>query len=621
MTSQEIRRKYIEFFVKKGHAEIPSASLVPENDASTLFVSAGMQPVAPFLLGEKHPSGDKIVNSQKCIRTGDIDEVGDKIHHTFFEMLGHWSLGAYFKKEAIEMSWEFLTQELGLKPERLAFSVFEGDENFPRDEESADAWKSAGVSEGRVAYLPKKENWWEPDGSGGPCGPDTEMFYWADDATPAPDRFEVEDERWVEIGNDVLMQYTKQGENKYIPAEQKNIDNGTGLERLTALMNRLDDNYLTDLFKPIIEKIEELSNKKYGEDKEQTKSMRIIADHLRAATFIMADDSKIAPSNVDKGYVVRKLIRRAIRHGRMLGIKDNFTHKIGEVVINLMKDIYSELEKNKEFVLNNLQAEEEKFTKTLQQGLKEFNKLKKITGKDAFNLFQTYGFPIELTKELAKEKNLEVDEKEFELEMQKHQELSRTASAGKFKGGLANQSEQTIKYHTAAHLMLAALRKVLGDHVEQKGSNINEERLRFDFSHSQKMTDEQKAEVEKLVNEWIEQDLEVSCEEMSLKEAKQKNAMGVFEDKYGDKVHPVKSATESRSAKQFNRVKIYSVGDISCEICGGPHVQKTGVLGSPCEMQSNFSNGKIISQGKFKIKKEESSSAGVRRIKAVLVDN
>jgi alanyl-tRNA synthetase len=586
MTSQEIRRKYIDFYIKKGHIEIPSASLVPENDASTLFVSAGMQPVAPFLLGEKHPSGDKLVNSQKCIRTGDIDEVGDKTHHTFFEMLGHWSLGAYFKKEAIEMSWEFLTQELGLKPERLAFSVFEGDENSPRDEEAAETWKSVGVSEDRIAYLSKKENWWEPDGNSGPCGPDTEMFYWADDSTPTPDKFDVEDNRWVEIGNDVLMQYTKQGENKYVPAEQKNIDNGTGFERLVAVMNGFDDNYLTDLFKSIIEKIEELSGKKYGEDKEQTKSMRIIADHLRAAAFIMADEAKIAPSNVDKGYVVRKLIRRAIRHGRMLGIQDNFTHKIGEVVINLMKDVYSELDKNKEFVLNNLQAEEEKFTKTLQQGLKEFEKLvgknETISGKDVFNLFQTYGFPIELTKELAKEKSLEIDEKGFELETQKHQELSRTASAGKFKGGLANQSEQTIKYHTAAHLMLAALRKVLGDHVEQKGSNINEERLRFDFSHPEKMTDEQKVEVEKLVNEWIQQDVDVVCEEMSLEEAKQKNAMGVFEDKYGDKV------------------KIYSVGDISCEICGGPHVEKTGLL------------------GEFKIKKEESSSAGVRRIKAIL---
>ncbi|MFH1610351.1 MAG: alanine--tRNA ligase [Patescibacteria group bacterium] len=589
MTSQKIRRKYIEFFVKKGHIEIPSASLVPENDASTLFVSAGMQPIVPFLMGEKHPGGDKLVNSQKCIRTGDIDEVGDKTHHTFFEMLGHWSLGAYFKKEAIEMSWEFLTEVLNLDKNKLAFSVFEGDENSPRDEEAANTWKSVGVSESRIAYLSKKENWWEPDGTSGPCGPDTEMFYWTDDSTPASDKFDVKDQKWVEIGNDVLMQYTKQGENKYIPAEQKNIDNGTGLERLTAVMNRLDDNYLTDLFEPIIKKIEELSGKKYGDNEEETKSIRIIADHLRAATFIMADNIGIVPSNVDKGYVVRKLIRRAIRHGRMLGIQDNFTHKIGEVVVNLMKDIYSELDKNKEFVISNLQAEEEKFTKTLQQGLKEFEKLvgknEQISGKDVFNLFQTYGFPIELTQELAKEKNLEVDEKEFELEMQKHQKLSRTASAGKFKGGLANQSEQTIKYHTVAHLMLVALRQVLGDHVEQKGSNINEERLRFDFSHSEKMTDEQKFEVEKLVNEWINQDLEVSCEEMSLEEAKQKNAMGVFEDKYGDKV------------------KIYSVADISCEICGGPHVKKTGVL------------------GKFKIKKEESSSAGVRRIKAVLVDN
>ncbi len=605
MTSKQLRRKYIEFFKRKGHVEIPSASLIPENDPSVLFTTAGMHPLVPFLMGEKHPAGRRLVNSQKCVRTDDIDEVGDKCHHTFFEMLGHWSLGdpaspdgvgqdGYFKKEAIEMSYEFLTQELGLDPNRLAFSVFKGDEDAPRDEEAASVWKSLGVPESRIAYLDKKENWWEPAGESGPCGPDTEMFYWADNQSPAPEKFDPKDERWVEIGNDVLMQYEKAGQGKYRPAKQKNIDNGTGLERLLSVMNNLDDDYQTDLFLPIINKIEELSSKKYDASKgaENVRSMRIIADHLRAATFIMGDDLGIAPSNVDQGYVVRKLIRRAVRHGRMIGIQENFTHKIGEVVINLMKDVYPELERNKKFVLDNLQMEEEKFTRTLQQGLRRFGKVikkysnKVIKGEDAFNLFQTYGFPLELTKELAKEKGLEVDEKGFEQEFKKHQELSRTAAAGRFKGGLAGQSKQVIKYHTATHLLLAALRKVLGDHVSQKGSNITEERLRFDFSHPEKLTEEQKQEVEKLVNEWIEKDLPVSWQEMPLNEAKDLGATGVFENKYGDKV------------------KVYTIGSgdyvVSREICGGPHVDRTGVLGN------------------FKIKKEESSSAGVRRIKAVL---
>jgi len=605
MTSKQLRRKYIEFFKRKGHVEIPSASLIPENDPSVLFTTAGMHPLVPFLMGEKHPAGRRLVNSQKCVRTDDIDEVGDKCHHTFFEMLGQWSLGdpaspdgvgqdGYFKKEAIEMSYEFLTQELGLDPNRLAFSVFKGDEDAPRDEEAASVWKSLGVPESRIAYLDKKENWWEPAGESGPCGPDTEMFYWADNQSPAPEKFDPKDERWVEIGNDVLMQYEKAGQGKYRPAKQKNIDNGTGLERLLSVMNNLDDDYQTDLFLPIINKIEELSSKKYDASKgaENVRSMRIIADHLRAATFIMGDDLGIAPSNVDQGYVVRKLIRRAVRHGRMIGIQENFTHKIGEVVINLMKDVYPELERNKKFVLDNLQMEEEKFTRTLQQGLRRFGKVikkysnKVIKGEDAFNLFQTYGFPLELTKELAKEKGLEVDEKGFEQEFKKHQELSRTAAAGRFKGGLAGQSKQVIKYHTATHLLLAALRKVLGDHVSQKGSNITEERLRFDFSHPEKLTEEQKQEVEKLVNEWIEKDLPVSWQEMPLNEAKDLGATGVFENKYGDKV------------------KVYTIGSgdyvVSREICGGPHVDRTGVLGN------------------FKIKKEESSSAGVRRIKAVL---
>ena len=632
-TSQELRKKYIEFFKAKGHAEIPSASLIPENDPSVLFTTAGMHPLVPFLLGEKHPAGNLLVNSQKCIRTGDIDEVGDKTHHTFFEMLGHWSLGDYFKSEAIEMTFEFITKELKLEKDKLAVSVFAGDENAEFDSESFDKWIELGISENRIAKLGKKDNWWETGGSSGPCGPDTEMFYWTGDEKNIPDEFNPEDKKWVEIGNDVLMQYEKKekplsrgvlaetrkpaGEDSsserfyYVPAKQKNIDNGTGLERLLAVMNGLDDNYKTDLFLPIIEKIEELSGKKYFIDELPeasspndkmsrrgrlderdgvTRSMRIIADHLRSATFIMGDEKGIAPSNVDQGYVVRKLIRRAIRHGKLIGINEIFCHKISQVVIDLMSDIYPELQNNKDFIINQITKEEEKFLQTLEQGLKEFEKMIKrnpkgskiISGVEAFNLFQTYGFPLELTQEMAREKGLDVDVDGFNHHYKKHQDLSRTASAGKFKGGLADNSEQTIKYHTTAHLLMQALRQVLGDHVEQRGSNITEERLRLDFSHSEKMTDEQKSEVEKIVNEQIQKNLPVTAEEMTLEEAKAQNAMGVFENKYG------------------NKVKVYSVGEFSKEICGGPHVSNTSELGN------------------FKIKKEQSSSGGVRRIKAIL---
>lgn len=602
MTSKDLRQKYIEFFKSHGHTEIPPASLIPENDPSVLFTTAGMSPLVPFLLGEKHPAGSKLVNSQKCIRTGDIEEVGDATHHTFFEMLGHWSLGDYFKEEAITLSWQFLTEKLKLDRNFLAFTVFVGDENASKDEAAASAWKKNGVSEKRIAYLPKKDNWWELVGSSGPCGPCTEMFYWTGDKDGVPEDFDPENKKWVEIGNDVLMQYEKMAENKYKTANQKNIDNGTGLERLLAVMNGFDDNYKTDLFWPIIQKIEELSVKKYDESLAIRCSMRIIADHLRAATFIMADSAGIVPSNTDQGYVARKLIRRAIRHAKSMGIDKNFCAEIAIVIIDNMKDIYLELETNKKFVIDNLNLEEDKFNKTLQDGLKEFAKLaekykslpagmasvqaKKISGAEAFNLFQTYGFPIELIKELSNEKYLEVDETGFKEEMQKHQDLSRTASAGKFKGGLANQSVMAIKYHTASHLLLAALRQVLGEHVFQKGSNITDERLRLDFSHFEKMTKDQIEKVTDIVNKQIKNNFTVECQEMSLEEAKETKAMGVFENKYGD------------------RVKVYTVGDkntcFSKEICGGPHVKETGELGS------------------FKIIKEEASSSGVRRIKAVL---
>jgi alanyl-tRNA synthetase len=583
MTAQELRNKYLDFFKSKSHAVIPSASLIPENDPTTLFISAGMHPLVPYLMGEPHPQGRKLVSVQKCIRTIDINEIGDAYHHTFFEMLGNWSLGDYFKKEAIALSLEFLTQHLKIPIERLAVSVFQGDENAPLDKESMDIWKSLGISEQRIVKLGEDDNWWGPAGQTGPCGPDTEMFYWNDNNQPAPQDFNPQDTRWVEIWNDVFMEYNKTGEGKFEPLKQKNVDTGMGLERTLAVLNGLDDDYQTELFINQVKKIEDLSDKRCGESDEITRVIRIIADHIKAAVFIMGDDKGITPSNLDQGYVVRRLIRRAVRYGRQLEIKDDlWTKELSKVTIEDYHEIYPELEKNKEFILNNLGEEETKFKRTLEKGEREFNKLREINGKNAFNLYQTYGFPIEMIKELAKERKMEVNEAEFKEELKKHQELSRTAAAGKFKSGLADSSEETKKLHTAAHLLLAALRKVLGGHVTQKGSNITPERLRFDFSHPEKLANEQKQEIEKLVNEAIAKDLPVKCEEMSLDEAKKQGAMGVFESKYGQ------------------RVKVYSVEGVSKEICAGPHVERTGQLGH------------------FKITKEQSSSAGVRRIKAVL---
>jgi len=586
MKAKEIREKYLNFFKSKNHAVIPSASLIPENDPTTLFISAGMHPLVPYLMGEKHPQGNRLVNVQKCIRTIDIDEVGDAYHHTFFEMLGNWSLGDYFKKEAIEWSFEFLTKELKIPLKRFAVSVFKGDNDAPLDEESINIWKSLRISEKRIAKLGKDDNWWGPAGQTGPCGPDTEMFYWIDDKTEAPEKFNSEDKRWVEIWNDVFMEYNKTKDGNYEPLKQKNVDTGMGLERTLAVLNGLDDDYQTELFINLINKIEELSGKKYGDSEEITKAMRIIADHIKAATFIMGDNKGITPSNLDQGYVVRRLIRRAIRYGRQLEIKNNLWIKeISKIVIKDYEEIYPELQKNKEFVLNNLDEEENKFKKTLEKGLKEFEK-----GTDPFVLFSTYGFPIEITQELAKEKGVKIDIDKFNEQMKKHQELSRTASAGKFKSGLADTSEETKKLHTAAHLLLASLRKVLGNHVFQKGSNITAERLRFDFSHSEKLTEEQKEEIERLVNEIIKKDLPIKCEELSLEEAKKQGAMGVFESKYGEKVKVYTINDPSSSSGQI----------FSKEICAGPHAESTGQLGH------------------FKIIKEESSSAGVRRIKAVL---
>ena len=593
MTSKELRQKYLEFFKAKGHTIIPSASLIPENDPTVLFTTAGMHPLAPYLMGEKHPGGRRLASAQKCIRTGDIDEVGDTTHHTFFEMLGNWSLGDYFKEEAIKLSWEFLTSPawLGLDKNRLAVSVFSGDQDAPFDQEAHDIWKNIiGVPEEKIARLPKKNNWWGPAGLTGPCGPDTEMFYWAGEADKIPASFNDDNPLWIEIWNDVFMQYNKTAAGTYEPLKQKNVDTGLGLERILAVINGYGDDYKTDLFKNIISRIERLSNKAYGTDQEITKAMRIIADHLKAATFIMGDDRGVAPSNLGQGYVVRRLIRRAIRYGRQLGInEESWTKEIAKIVTHDYQEVYPELRKNIDKVITQLKDEEAKFKKTLELGLKEFEKLgsgEKISGSQAFNLYQTYGFPLEMTEELAKEKKLTVDATAFAKELEKHQALSRTASAGMFKGGLADAAEATVKYHTAAHLLLAALRKVLGDHVIQKGSNITAERLRFDFAHTNKMADGEKQKAEELVNGAIKQNLPVRREELTLDQARAKGAHGIFDAKYGEKV------------------TVYTIGDetlyFSKEICGGPHVERTGIL------------------GRFKIQKEESSSAGVRRIKAIL---
>jgi len=603
MNSAELRQKYLDFFVFHNHAVISSASLIPENDPSVLFTTAGMHPLVPYLLGEKHPAGSLLVSAQKCIRTGDIDEVGDRTHHTFFEMMGNWSLGDYFKRDSINYSWEFLTDAkwLGLDKNRIAVSVFAGDGDAPFDDEAYKIWeeifKANGLPVERIAKLPKKNNWWGPAGITGPCGPDTEIFYWSGDAQQIPMSFNDDNDFWVEIWNNVFMQYNKNIDGKFEALKQKNVDTGLGLERVCAVMTGVDDNYKTDLFKNIIFKIEELSRHKYDESPEITRAMRIIADHLKAATLIIGDDHGITPSNTDQGYVVRRLIRRAIRYGKQVGImKDLWTAEIAQVVINDYKKIYSELERNQEFIIDNIKKEEEKFSRTLEKGLLEFKKLenKSITGVEAFNLYQSYGFPLEMTEELAKETGSIVDKIGFEVELKKHQDLSRTAAAGKFKGGLADAGEETTKLHTAAHLLLASLRKVLGDHVVQKGSNITPERLRLDFSHGEKMTPEQITQVENLVNSAIANNFQVVCEELSLEEAKKRGAMGVFDSKYGEKV------------------KVYTVSYIkpdgslqideafSQEICGGPHVDATGILGH------------------FKIQKEEASSSGVRRIKAVL---
>ena len=589
--SADLRAMFLKFFQDHGHAVISSASVIPENDPTVLFTTAGMHPLVPYLMGQKHPAGTRLTDVQKCVRTGDIEDVGDFSHLTFFEMLGNWSLGDYFKKEMIPWSWEFLTSEkyLGLPKDRLAFTVFAGDKDCPRDDESADLWRSCGVADDHIFYLPKENNWWGPAGVTGPCGPDTEMFIITDKEPCGPDCSPAcSCGRYLEIWNDVFMQYNKKEDGTFEPLAQKNVDTGMGLERTICVLNGKKSVYETDLFENILGKVAELSGKTYGEDEATTKAFRIIADHMRTSTFIMGDDRGVSPANVDQGYVLRRLIRRAVRYGMEIGMPDGFTGEIAKVIIDQYKDVYPELKRNEAFVLEQLALEETRFAKTLKQGNREFEKLAqrvkdgRIDGESAFHLYDTYGFPVEMTCELAKDAGLTVDMEGFKECFKKHQATSQAGAEQRFKGGLADHSAQSARLHTATHLLHAALRKVLGDEVAQKGSNITAERLRFDFSFGRKMTKEEIAEVERLVNEAIDAHAPIVCEEMTVPEAQAQGAIGLFTSKYGE------------------NVKVYTMGPYSKEICGGPHATNTGDLKS------------------FKIQKEESSSAGVRRIKAVI---
>lgn len=579
MSTDQIRQAYLKFFESKGHTIIPGAPLVPENDPTVLFTTAGMHPLVPYLMGEKHPAGTRLVDVQRCVRTGDIDEVGDNSHLTMFEMLGNWSLGDYFKKEAIAYSFEFLTKVLQIPVNMLAVTCFEGDNDAPKDMESAGYWKEQGIPEERIGFLPKAKNWWGPAGQTGPCGPDTEMFYWVGKGEPQGNPA-THDAEWLEIWNDVFMQYNKKEDGTFEPLKQQNVDTGMGLERVAKVLQGVESVYDTDRMIPIMKAIEQLASTR------NERNQRIICDHVKAATFMIADGVK--PSNVDQGYVLRRLIRRAIRSGKQLNITHQLTSQIAVAVINEYGSAYPHVQKKSAEIVSVLQAEEEQFTKTLHEGLKQFTKMteslegKVIDGVSAFHLYDTYGFPIELTKEMAAEKNLTVDEAGFAKAFASHQDISRAGAEQKFKGGLADHSAETTKLHTATHLLNAALHTVLGNHIQQKGSNITAERLRFDFNHPDKMTPEQIAEVEKLVNDAIKADYPVSFHLTTVDGAKKEGAIGVFDDRYGAEV------------------KVYEMGNFSKEICGGPHVARTGMIGG------------------FKIQKEESSSAGIRRIKAVV---
>lgn len=583
MKAIEIRNKYLNFFKNHGHKVIPSAPLIPENDPSVLFTTAGMQPLVPYLLGEKHPEGTRLTDYQKCLRTNDIDEVGDNRHLTYFEMLGNWSLGDYFKEESVAMSFEFLTKELGIPIEKLSVTCFAGDEDAPRDTVTAECWEKAGIPEDRIYYYGKNDNWWIA-GEEGPCGPDTEMFYDTGKEPCGPDcQPSCDCGKYVEIWNNVFMEYYKSKDGTYTKLKQHNVDTGLGLERMTMLLQGKQTPFDTELFAPVMDKLKELAKV------DSIESRRIVAEHLRASMMIISDGGR--PSNIDRGYVLRKLIRRMSRHLNKLQIDLKKLGSLIDLDIDILKEMYPELEKNRETIKQVIIEEKNKFIKTLSHGEREFekyiNKAKEenktvIDGQTIFKLYETYGFPPEITADLAREEGFTIDNSEFDKLFKEHQEKSRLGSEQKFKGGLAEQNEKTIAYHTATHLLHKALQIVLGEHAKQKGSNITTERLRFDFSHPEKMTKEQLQEVEDIVNEQIKRDLPVTCEEMTLEEAKAAGATGLFENKYGEKV------------------KVYTIGDFSKEICGGPHVSHTGELGH------------------FKIKKEESSSAGVRRIKAIL---
>lgn len=599
MNANELRSKYIAFFKSKNHVEISGQSLIPENDPSVLFTMAGMHPLVPYLLGEPHPSGNRLTDYQKCIRTGDIDEVGDPSHLTCFEMLGNWSLGDYFKKESIAYSYEFLTGKdwLALDPRKISVTVFAGDENAPRDDEAAQFWKDNGMPEDKIAYLPASDNWWAA-GPTGPCGPDTEIFYWVGDGLPPEGSNKATDsDNWMEIWNNVFMQYNRVDEKTLVPLKKKNVDTGMGLERTNCILQGKNSVYLTEIFQPIIRTIEGLSGYKYGTEEEKDKSVRIIADHTRSSVFILGDQRGVTPDRVGAGYVLRRLIRRAVRHGMKLGIEKDFLAEIAVTVIENFKDAYPELEQNREKVCRELTAEEAKFRQTLKKGEAEFQKLlpnlmknpkKIISGKVAYNLYETYGYPLELTQELGAEHGFTVDVDGFKDAERKHQEASKTVDAGVNKGGLAEQSEVTTKYHTATHLLQQALVDVLGNQVAQKGSNINNERMRFDFTFDRPMTKDEILRVEEIVNQKIKEDLPVTMEVMPLDKAKQSGARALFTNKYGEDV------------------KVYTIGRdaqsdwFSKEVCGGPHVQHTAQI------------------GEFKIQKEQSSSAGVRRIRAVI---
>jgi len=592
LTANQLRQKYIDFFVSKDHTQISGASLIPENDPTVLFTTAGMHPLVPYILGADHPSGKRLTNYQKCIRTGDIEAVGDPHHLTFFEMLGNWSLGDYYKEEAIDFSYEFLTSVLGIDHSLLSVTVFAGDKGVPRDEVAASAWKKHGIPLDRIYYLPREDNWWGPAGETGPCGPDSEMFMDTGRPSCGSDcRPGCHCGKYFEIWNDVFMGYKKNADGSYSEMERKCVDTGMGIERTIAILQGKKSVYETEVFAPIIAEIEKLTGKVYGNNEDIDISIRILADHVRTSVFILGDPKGMAPSNMGQGYILRRLIRRAVRHAHKLGIEGSFLGGLAQVVFGLYSEPYPELEENKEFILQELAAEETKFSETLIKGEREFEKMlpnllkgssRQLSGRTAFKLYDTYGFPVELTRELAKEHGFTVDEEGFKAAFEKHQEVSRSGAEHQFKGGLADHSDKTTALHTATHMLHKALRTVLGEHVGQKGSNITVDRLRFDFTHPSPMTKEEIKEVEDMVNAQIGRNLAISVESMTLDEAKEAGAIAFFESKYGE------------------QVKVYSIGDYSKEVCGGPHVENTSTMGH------------------FKIQKEQSSSAGVRRIKAIL---